>query len=138
MGGSVSARGFRVRKAILSEASPVFESMFSLPSSAQISEDLRNKPRADSRLPSVPVTEDGHTLEALLRLCYPVDEKSVNPNFTLDGLISALVAAQKYDIDRTERYITQLLRQAIAESPLRVYCLSVRFQLGQDFTRAAA
>lgn len=54
---------FRVHKAILSIASPVFEDMFSLP-----------QPVTEKALPVCDVSEDAITVEALLRLVYPVEE----------------------------------------------------------------
>lgn len=54
---------FRAHRAILSIASPVFETMFSLP-----------QPGAEKSLPVCDLSEDANTLEALLRFIYPVEE----------------------------------------------------------------
>lgn len=54
---------FRTHRTILSIASPVFETMFSLP-----------QPRVDKSLPVCDLSEDANTIDALLRLIYPVDE----------------------------------------------------------------
>lgn len=54
---------FRAHRTILSIASPVFETMFSLP-----------QPAADKSLPVCDLSEDANTLDALLRLIYPVEE----------------------------------------------------------------
>lgn len=70
-------------------------------------------------------------------MCYPVDEKSLDP-LSLDGLAPVLVAVRKYNMNLTEKYITQRLRQLVAMSPLQGYCLSIHFQLGDNLTRAAA
>jgi len=54
---------FRAHRVILSIASPVFETMFSLP-----------QPGAEKSLPVCDLSEDANTLEVLLRLIYPVEE----------------------------------------------------------------
>ena len=62
-GGTKAAVGFRAHRAILSIASPVFETMFSLP-----------QPGAEKSVPVCDLSEDANTVEALLRLIYPVEE----------------------------------------------------------------
>ncbi|KAH9912576.1 uncharacterized protein B0H18DRAFT_242039 [Fomitopsis serialis] len=62
---------FRVRKAILAEASPVFDSMFTLPSGQSAEANDNNS----QDLPIVPVTEDSTALTGLLHLCYPADRR---------------------------------------------------------------
>ena len=54
---------FMTHRVILSIASPVFETMFSLP-----------QPGTGKSLPVCDLSEDANTLEALLRLIYPVEE----------------------------------------------------------------
>ena len=54
---------FKVHRATLSIASPVFETMFSLP-----------QPEAGKALPVCDLSEDANTVDALLRLIYPVEE----------------------------------------------------------------
>lgn len=54
---------FRAHRVILSIASPVFETMFSLP-----------QPVADKSLPVCDLSEDANTVEVLLRLIYPMEE----------------------------------------------------------------
>ena len=61
--GGPKAVDFRAHRAILSIASPVFETMFSLP-----------QPGTEKSLPVCDMSEDAKTLEVLLRLIYPVDE----------------------------------------------------------------
>lgn len=118
---------FRVRKAILSEASPVFENMFSLP---QTNPD-------NSALPTVPLAEDSAVIEVLLRLCYPADTQSVDPS-NINEAVAWLVAARKYDMERTQRHITRSIGRLVASAPLRAYCLVVRYEIGEDLARAAA
>lgn len=54
---------FRAHRTILSIASPVFETMFSLP-----------QPGAEKSLPVCDLSEDPNTLQALLKFVYPVEE----------------------------------------------------------------
>lgn len=54
---------FRAHRVILSIASPVFETMFSLP-----------QPGVEKTLPVCDLSEDANTVEALLRLIYPIEE----------------------------------------------------------------
>jgi len=61
--GGPKVAEFRVHKVILSIASPVFEEMFSLP-----------QPATEEDLPVCDIFEDAATVEALLRLVYPVEE----------------------------------------------------------------
>lgn len=61
--GGAKVVEFRAHRAILSIASPVFETMFSLP-----------QPGAEKPLPVCDLSEDANTLEALLRFIYPVEE----------------------------------------------------------------
>ncbi|KZT63311.1 hypothetical protein DAEQUDRAFT_149371 [Daedalea quercina L-15889] len=124
---------FRVRTAILSEASPVFESMFSLPAQQSAKADHDSA----SGLAVVPVSEDSTTLKALLRLCYPVNARS-SRNLAINEAAALLEAARKYDMEGIEEHIVQALRGYMETSPLRVYCLAIRYNLDKDLIRAAA
>lgn len=123
--------GFRVRKAILAEASSVFEDMFSLPSIPQT-----HDPDSDAcGVPVVEVTEGSRTLECLLRLCYPVDEM---PLRTLGQASGLLEAARKYAMDGALRYLGQRLLSFAEASPVQVFALAVRFELEHEVELAAA
>ena len=87
---------FRVRQSILAEASPVFESMFSLP---QLPENRKRKERDEAEyrdgIQVVSVAEGSRVLDALLRFCYPVDDPLLP---TLKVTCEVLEAARKYDM----------------------------------------
>ncbi|KZT07306.1 uncharacterized protein LAESUDRAFT_758713 [Laetiporus sulphureus 93-53] len=89
---------FRVHKMILSVASPVFDSMFSLP-----------QPPAsggDHDLPIVPVSEENIVLDFLLRICYPM------PNISFEDVkhaIAVLEAAVKYKMDDIVIFLSNTL-----------------------------
>lgn len=121
---------FRVKKAILAEASPVFDDMFSLPSPQ--TEDS-NSGTCD--LPVLPLEEDSRTLESLLRLCYPVDQM---PLRTLDQASMLLEVARKYIMDGALRFLGQRLLTFAVASPVQVFALAVRSELEHDVVLAAA
>ena len=78
---------FHVRRHILFEASPVFESILSIPQS--------HTSEGDQARPVVELTEDNKTLDTLLRICYPVVKPASKRS--LEELESAVKAAQKYE-----------------------------------------
>ncbi|KAH9931598.1 uncharacterized protein B0H18DRAFT_990184 [Fomitopsis serialis] len=124
---SSDGMNFRVRKAILAEASPVFEDMFMLPTPQDPAESPNN-------LPVVPMTEDSRTLEGLLRLCYPFNDM---PSQTLDQTSAMLNAAKKYAMDGAQYFLYQKLLSFAETSPVQVYVLSVRHEL-PEVAKAAA
>ncbi|KAH9834731.1 uncharacterized protein C8Q71DRAFT_766057 [Rhodofomes roseus] len=127
---------FRVRKAILAEASPFFETMFSLPNGAE--QPAHSGGSEAPGLPVVPMSESSTVVDGLLLFCYPADrrlqEMSVNP----DDLLGLLPAARKYTMDRMVEYIILMLHYLAEVVPLRIYCVAIHFQLGEDLIRAAA
>jgi len=97
---------FRVFKLFLSLASPVFETMFSLP---QPSEGVDPDEETKDGLPVVTVSEGSKTLDALLRFCYP---STLAEDPSLDGFMFAteiLEAAKKYSLDAIERIVCKAL-----------------------------
>ena len=74
---------FLVYKVILSKASPVFKTMFSLP-----------QPATDIARPIVDLAENSKVLAAVLSAIYPHTSVAANP-LSLDDLIATLDAARK-------------------------------------------
>ncbi|GBE89531.1 hypothetical protein SCP_1601930 [Sparassis crispa] len=108
---------FRVRNAILAEASVFFEGMFSCPQPP-------DSQQCDG-LPVVDVAEDSKTLDALLRFCYPFDPPELA---TLDELVPVLRAALKYVMDP---FMVSLRKQLVAvaeKEPMGVYMIA--YELG--------
>lgn len=64
---------FRVHKLILSEASPVFEGMFSIPQPSPSTSSTSDIPPVDG-LAVVPFAETGATLLLILTICYPIPD----------------------------------------------------------------
>ncbi|OJT03301.1 hypothetical protein TRAPUB_6079 [Trametes pubescens] len=120
---------FRVFKWILGDASEVFADMFTLPAAPSVNAHgvSPNNIHEPPPPPIIPVTEESGTLEALLRMCYPLRKHTI-PHFTS---IAALypVAAEKYRVDHAVEILApQLVRLAVAE-PVRAYAYAVRFNL---------
>ncbi|KAF8555639.1 hypothetical protein OG21DRAFT_1483687, partial [Imleria badia] len=89
---------FRVFKLFLSLASPFFETLFDIPQPDEENGDQEIK----DGLVVIPVTEDGKTLDALLRFCYPCTLAD-DPNIeVLKDAMDVLEAARKYSLDVIE------------------------------------
>ncbi|EMD39242.1 hypothetical protein CERSUDRAFT_93286 [Gelatoporia subvermispora B] len=113
---------FRVRRSILEEASEVFEDMFTVPQGVQ------NASR-DRKLQEVDVTEDGITVDRLLRLCYPVTP----PIFDSVHLVgSVLDAAKKYMMEHASSVMEGQLSAMTASHPLEVFAIAARHQLESE------
>lgn len=118
---------FRVRGHILIEASPVFESMLSLP-----------QPQTGTEIPDTPVvdlSEDSGTIETLLRICYPIRNPALDR--PLHELEAFLRAAMKYDMELPVIVLTDCVLACAEHTPLPVWALACRLQL-EDVARHAA
>ena len=82
------------------------------------------------------MTEDSQTLEGLLRLCYPPCYET--PLQELDEAYGLLEAAKKYAMDGVLDFLCQRLLTFAEASPVQVFALAVRFQLGHEVELAAA
>lgn len=118
---------FQVHKVILSEASPIFQTLFSLP-------QPQHAQNNDGRLPEVPVQEDSQTFDYLLRLCYPIKDPVIT---SIDEIEKVLAAAQKYEVEVAMIYCLRLLQERTATDPWSVYGVAVRRGL-EERARAAA
>jgi hypothetical protein len=117
---------FRVHRCILSMASPVFNTMFSLPQSKSVQESL----------PVVDMSEDRTALDALLRMIYPI----LDPPFeTLDELGPVINAAMKYDITFVLARLRLLLvsPRFLETQPLRVYAISTHWEFEEEMKLAS-
>ncbi|KAI1796677.1 hypothetical protein LXA43DRAFT_569482 [Ganoderma leucocontextum] len=117
---------FRVRSAILSEASPVFSDMLT-------SNPLASERTTDGKHLLV-VPEESAVLDPLLRLCYPVTD----PVFTdLKDVRLVLAAAMKYRMTEARTLLKKLLCSYIDGQPLRVWAAACLLRLEEE-ARAAA
>ncbi|KAM5536583.1 hypothetical protein V8D89_009678 [Ganoderma adspersum] len=108
---------FYVHSHILSQASPVFADMFSLPQPSSILLD------GDIVRPIVDVTEDNRTIRRLLCICYPIEKENLDG---LEDIVPVLEAAMKYDMKWPISLLTTNLRTMIPRSPLEVWAASCR------------
>ncbi|KAI0954736.1 hypothetical protein AcW1_006530 [Taiwanofungus camphoratus] len=122
---------FRVRKCILAEASPFFESMFNLPQ--PVTSTLRSAGNKDG-LSVITMPEDSSTLDKLLRICYPVRNPKIQD---IDELRPLLDAAIKYDVTEASDVAKGLLCAFAETTPLRAYAISLQCKLERE-TRIAA
>ena len=119
---------FRVRKSLLSQASPVFNDMFSVPS-----------PDSDLDTPIIDLSEPSETLNLILDLCHtysPFTSLRIN---SLSDIANLLQAADKYDIESIQiRALSSLAQTEFLENePLRVYAIASRFGAHETAALAA-
>ncbi|KAL5482859.1 hypothetical protein ACEPAI_9454 [Sanghuangporus weigelae] len=122
---------FWVLKAILEFASPVFKDMFSLPQPDNKGDAVQT--------PIIAVSESSATLDALLRLCYPVERPQLlEQDMSLIG--DVLHAAQKYDIIVATDFARRILKshaKTSGESALAVYAIACTLKLEEEAYTAA-
>ncbi|KAA1477003.1 hypothetical protein DENSPDRAFT_844135 [Dentipellis sp. KUC8613] len=125
---------FRVHKIILSLASPLFKDMFRVPQPPAGSTPSTDPAISSDGLPIVNVTEDAHTLEFVLRSCYPVR----SPTFSkLSEVRLVLEASTKYEIDAVQAVAEAGLKAVVEEDPLGVFAIACRCNR-DDICRLAA
>lgn len=123
---------FRVRSAIVAEASPIFSDMFEIPQPA-----FDGSPESPDHLdgkPVVEVEEDHRTLDHLLRLCYPTADPELS---ALGDVRAVLAAALKYEMEEAVALMKKALLGFVSQQPLSVWASACILRLG-DETRVAA
>ncbi|OCH91507.1 hypothetical protein OBBRIDRAFT_792221 [Obba rivulosa] len=119
---------FRVHRAILSEASPMFETMFSLPQPSTPSSDCND-------LPAILMAETATTLNAVLHFCYPMPEFDFT---TIDVLAQVLEAGRKYAIDAIlSRAVRPLRGLFLDEDPFAVFAVAYNMKMADEALLAA-
>lgn len=121
---------FMVYKVILSKASPVFKTMFSLPQPAT------DTPQGS--LPTIDLAENSKVLVALLSVIYPHTSES-DEQLSLNDLIATIDMARKYDMATASRrlLIDFKASKAIRNSPLEAFCAAYSRELGEAAQIAA-
>jgi len=126
---------FRVHKLMLSEASSVFEGMFSLPQPADASSEHTPK---DKDTPVVEIPENSRTLDHLLRFCYPMSQPALE---SLQEVIALLEAMKKYEMDDVARDVREALLDGrfseTAEDAFTVYSAVWRLDFKDDLVNSA-
>ncbi|EIM83866.1 uncharacterized protein STEHIDRAFT_159481 [Stereum hirsutum FP-91666 SS1] len=126
---------FRVFKLVLSLASPVFKSMFTLPQSLSSSQStVADDDDHRDGIPIVRLSEDARTLEDVLRSFYPVSVPCVD---SMEGIARVLAVAEKYEIDTFRRRAREMLLNRVDEDPVSAYTIAVRFQIEAIVAKAA-
>ncbi|KAI0730811.1 hypothetical protein C8Q76DRAFT_669462 [Earliella scabrosa] len=108
---------FRVHRAILSLASPMFIET--------LAKEQCAKPEGEDDLPLYTMREDGAVVDALLRFCYPLEVPQLtNANLLLEVAFSA----KKYGLHRAEQLIraSSAWSTFSASAPLKFYFAAVR------------
>lgn len=127
------ATQIHVHSKILSEASPFFKTMFSLPQPLQDCDNDERRPQAPFRkrtLPTVPVPEPAHVLTKVLRLVYGMQQPQIG---TLDELTVLLSVAIKYDfVTAVETLRATLVSPEFLADPIAVYAAACRFDLDHE------
>lgn len=119
---------FRAYKVILAMASPVFQSMFTLPDTPAES--------APASPPTVTLSETASTVEQLLRLCCPVPRTPIQ---SLEELVVTSEAVRKYDMTALRPYLEQDLKVLLASGadPLRAYAIACLYRYDEVLHLAA-
>ena len=122
---------FLVYKTILSKASPVFKTMFSLPQPTNTAKTLQ-----ESR-PIIDLAENSKVLAALLSSIYPHSLPLKEP-FSLDDVIIVLDTARKYDMATASRRLLDWSgSKVLQDNPLEAFCAAYARELGETAQIAA-
>lgn len=111
-----------VYRRILSEASPFFNDMFTLPQCHST-----EPPTA----PVIEVSETSEVIETLMKLVYPGLDPQLD---TLDDISRTLIPAVKYDMIRAVETLRRLLLSPkfVQSEPVRVYAIACRHDLEHE------
>jgi len=124
---------FRVRKAILQEASPFFEDLFKLPQPSLEDMELNGDTSRDG-LPIILMSEDSATIDKLLRICYPTRNPQIA---TFDELRLLLDAARKYMMDEALETLKERLCAFAEDAPIQAYAIALQYKLEREARETA-
>ncbi|RDX54035.1 hypothetical protein OH76DRAFT_1058224 [Lentinus brumalis] len=120
---------FRLRSQILLEASPVFETLLSLPQPSPDDGTVR-----DNDIPIVDIAETARVLDALMRICYPIVKPKARPFRDIEPILRA---ALKYEMELPVAVLSDELLGHATRAPLDVWAIACRNGL-EDVARRAA
>lgn len=125
---------FRIHRGILTESSPFFSDMFELPQPVQA--EPTGATETARAPPVVDMTEDAETLDAFLRLLYPI----VKPPLEDPKLLAlVLKAAHKYDMAWPATVLSERLLALTPQKVLQVWAATCRVRTClEDVARQAA
>ncbi|KAH9995445.1 hypothetical protein BJV74DRAFT_830144 [Russula compacta] len=121
-----------VYKVILSKASPVFKTMFSLPQP----QPPTGTPQ-ESR-PIIDLAENSRALAALLSIIYPPSSTTTG-SLSLSDLIATLEMASKYDMATASHRLLLDFKDSklVRDNPVEVFCAAYSCELGEAARIAA-
>ncbi|EIM83865.1 uncharacterized protein STEHIDRAFT_159480 [Stereum hirsutum FP-91666 SS1] len=126
---------FRVFKVVLSFASPVFKSMFTLPQSPSSARTIvADDDDHRDGIPVVRLSEDATTLESVLRACYPGTSPHID---CLEDIVRVLTVAEKYEMEVFRVTAREMLLNGLESRPFLRYAIARRFKFKDVCTRAA-
>lgn len=125
---------FHVYKLILSLASPVFETMFTLPATSSSDTMMADDDDHRHGLSVVKLMEDSCTLEALLQACYPTTGPHLN---SIDSVLHILGVAEKYEITACHELARVVIASLAEDQPIRAYAVACRYGFKDVAVRAA-
>ncbi|EMD37641.1 hypothetical protein CERSUDRAFT_94643 [Gelatoporia subvermispora B] len=117
---------FRVYKVILAKASTVFYDMFSLAAPRPAAPYEEDNPPFKNDVPIIDVSEDGRTMDMMLRFCYPMEDPELSQ---FEDTERMLEVGTKYDIDIVVKRAKNTLAIIAEHDALRVFSLGVRLGL---------
>ncbi|EIW75083.1 hypothetical protein CONPUDRAFT_132017 [Coniophora puteana RWD-64-598 SS2] len=134
---SSDAVHFRVFRCLLALASPFFDAMFDLPQPQPATVHGRTTLVGD--LDVIPMTENGRTVDAMLRYCYPAASVPLPALETLEDVEQVLEGAIKYGMEGVEQQIRKLLvsPRFLDAQPLHVFAIATRLALEPEARLAA-
>ncbi|PIL24933.1 hypothetical protein GSI_12820 [Ganoderma sinense ZZ0214-1] len=126
---------FRVRGAVLLEASPVFSDMLAAISS-EGEEDDRGGYRSEhyDGKPIITVVENSDVIDPLLRLIYPITDPVLKD---LQDIRPVLAAAMKYQMEEATTLLKKALLSYVETQPLRVWAHACLLRLEEEARTAA-
>lgn len=129
---------FRVFRCLLSLASPFFDAMFDLPQPHPAS-GISHAGSAFVNLDVIPMTENGRTLDAMLRYCYPAASIALPELKRLEDVEQVLQGAMKYGMEGVEQQLRKALVQPcfLEQQPLHVFAIAIRHGLEPEARLAA-
>lgn len=127
---SADRMDFHVHKVVLSLASPVFETMLSLPKTRSISASQEKK----CGLPVITLPESSLVVDTLLRFCYPAPAPIVT-HFTHASRLYE--AVDKYAMDALMEPAVDVLVKTVSQQPLAAYALGCRHRVDALIVAAA-
>lgn len=127
---------FYVAKAIMAVASPMFKDM--LAAARPEADRMEDKGKRDEEALVVNMSEDSWTLNALLRICYPLAKPPLSELGPLRRTLQLLEASRKYAIAPVRDTCAEYLyKYVLPLDPMSVYVVAYKYGM-ENLAKAAA